>query len=162
MDIASELVTLHRISPAEAQRILAQQPNEFDSWHEEYPFADELGPLAAHATNETPEPVFTFYSVIENATGLAVGGIGFFGPPDATGRVELGYGLVTAARGRGLATDAVLTALRIATVGGARTAAADTDVGNTASQRVLARAGFAEIRRDAAAVYFDVRLVDRE
>jgi len=157
MDVTSELVTLHRISPVEAQRILARTPAEDDAWHAQYPFADELRPLAAHATNDSPEPVFTFYTVIENATGLAVGGIGFFGPP-TDGRVEFGYGLVEAARGRGLATDAVLTLLGIATVGGATAAIADTEVGNTASQRVLAKTGFTEIRRDETLVYFELAL----
>ena len=154
MDVSGERVTLHRISPDEARRILARTPADGDAWHEEYPLEDELRPLASHATSTSPEPVFTFYSIIENATGLAVGGIGFFGPP-TDGQVEFGYGLVEAARGRGLATDAVLTALRIATVGGATAAIADTEIGNTASQRVLVKAGFTETRRDDRVVYFN-------
>jgi RimJ/RimL family protein N-acetyltransferase len=83
-----------------------------------------------------------------------VGGLGFFGPPDDQGRVELGYGLVAAARGRGLATEAVRAALGIAARHGARSAAADTEERNTASQNVLRKAGFAELRRDGGLVFF--------
>jgi len=152
------LVSLHPISPENARRIVAREPLEGDAWHPEYPFDDELGPLRPYAAGAGGHPVFTFYQVRESATGLAVGGIGFFGPPDAvgprTGIVELGFGLVAAARGRGLASAALAAALDIARGNGATSVIADTVPGNVASQRVLEKNGFVELRRDDELVYF--------
>jgi len=146
------LVTLHPISPGHARRIVAREPLEGDAWHPEYPFEDELGPLRPYSAGAGGHPVFTFYQVRESATGLAVGGIGFFGPPDAvgqrTGIVELGFGLVAAARGRGLASAALAAALDIARANAATTVIADTLLQNVASQRVLEKNGFLELGRD--------------
>jgi len=125
-----------------------------DAWHPEYPFGDELGPLTPYAASPGGHPVFTFYQVRETATGLAVGGIGFFGPPDATGTVELGFGLVAAARGRGLASAALAAAVDIAESHGASAVIADTLLDNVASQRVLEKNGFAVTRRDETLAYF--------
>ena len=153
------LVSLHEITPVEAARIVNRSPADGDRWHPDYPFADELDPLRSHVTATDPDPVFTFYQVRELASGLAVGGIGFFGPPsagpaDAAGTVEVGFGLVEAARGRGLATDALRQAVGIAERNGASAVVADTLLANEVSQRVLAKNGFIEVRRDAALVYF--------
>jgi len=46
--------------------------------------------------------------------GLVVGTCGSHGPPNADGDVELGWGLVAAARGRGVGTAAVTQLLRAA------------------------------------------------
>lgn len=94
------------------------------------------------------------YLVRRTDDGNAVGGFGFFGPPDATGRVEFGYGLVPSARGAGLATEAVRLALGHASSWGARVAVADTAPENVASQRVLVKSGLVEVRRDEALVVF--------
>lgn len=152
------LVTLHPISPEHARRIVAREPLEDDAWHEEYPFEDELGPLRPYAASTGGHAVFTFYQVRESATGLAVGGIGFFGPPEVAGPrhgiVELGFGLVASARGRGLASAALAAALGIAESHGATAVIADTLLQNRASQRVLEKNGFVELRRDDTLVYF--------
>lgn len=94
------------------------------------------------------------YLVRRTGDGRAVGGLGFFGPPDATGQVEFGYGLVPSARGAGLATEAVGLALEHASAWGARVAVADTDVKNIASQRFLTKNGLVEVGRDDALVYY--------
>ncbi|MGN6742896.1 MAG: GNAT family N-acetyltransferase [Amnibacterium sp.] len=155
-DVTTERLVLHPIRPDEAARIVAgdREPD----WHPAYPFEDELDPLRGLAAATDPDPVFTLYQVRERASGLAVGGIGFFGPPDADGAVELGYGLVAAARGGGLATEALLAAVGIAAAHGATAVRADTEPGNAASQRVLAKAGFAETGRTATQVRFERRL----
>lgn len=59
-----------------------------------------------------------------------------------------------AARGAGLATEAVRAALRVAAGHGATVVVADTENGNRASQQVLLKAGFVEVRRDKQAAYF--------
>jgi RimJ/RimL family protein N-acetyltransferase len=152
-------IVLEVISPELARRIVARDDQPGDDWHPEYPFVDELDPLRSLAGSSGTDPVFTMYLVRRRADGLAVGGIGFFGPPDAAGMVEFGYGLVPAARGAGLATEAVELLLRRAADNGARAAVADTDVANIASQRVLEKNEFVEVERGAALVYYRRDLV---
>jgi RimJ/RimL family protein N-acetyltransferase len=156
--LATERLVLESITPALAGRIVAGAPIAGDApWHPEYPWIDELDPLRMLARLDAPDPVFTMYQVRTRDDGLAVGGIGLFGRPDAEGRVELGYGLVPSARGRGLATEALRAVVRLAAEHGARTLAADTEPANAASQHVLLAAGFAEVRRDAELVLFERR-----
>ena len=147
------------ISPELARRIVARDEQPGDDWHPEYPFADELDPLRSLGAVSSPDPVFTMYLIRRRSDGSAVGGIGFFGPPDGTGTVEFGYGLVPSARGAGLATEAVELALQHAADNGARAVVADTDITNVASQRVLEKNGFVEVRRSAALVYYRRELV---
>jgi len=145
---------LEVISPELARRILTRDEHAGDRWHPEYPFADELDPLRSLAARPEAEPDFGMYLVRRRSDGLAIGGIGFFGPPDETGTVEFGYGLVPSARGAGLATEAVQTALQHAATRGAKIAVADTDVENVASQRVLEKNGLIEVRRDRSLVFY--------
>jgi len=151
-------VSLEPISPQLARRIVAREERPGDRWHPEYPFVDELGPLRALAASPDQDPFFTMYLIRRVSDRLAVGGFGFFGPPDAAGRVEFGYGLVPSARGDGLASDAVTVALRHAAVAGATLAAADTDTSNIPSRCVLAGAGFVEVERRGSLVFFERRL----
>lgn len=147
------------ISPELARRIVARDEQPGDDWHPEYPFADELDPLRSLGAASSPDPVFTMYLIRRRSDGSAVGGIGFFGPPDGTATVEFGYGLVPSARGARLATEADELALQHAADNGARAAVADTDVANVASQRVLEKNGFVEVRRSAALVFYRRELV---
>ncbi|WP_230486837.1 GNAT family N-acetyltransferase [Nocardioides anomalus] len=81
--------------------------------------------------------------------GVTVGSIGFFGPPqpaaDGAPEVEVGYGLVEDARGRGYATEALTAMVAAAEAEGARLRASVLP-GNAASIRVLAKCGFTELR----------------
>ncbi|MFD6700472.1 MULTISPECIES: GNAT family N-acetyltransferase [unclassified Microbacterium] len=143
---------LDPIDPALAARIVAREERSGDDWHPEYPFEDELVPLRSLAAREEADAVFTLYAIRDDE-GMAVGGFGFFGPPDESGTVEFGYGLIPAARGRGLATAAVTEGLRIAADHGAVRAIADTEETNLDSLAVLARSGMSEIRREGGMVY---------
>lgn len=154
MNIETARLRLESISPRLAAAIVAGRRTTKDRWHPEYPLVDELDPLQSLAANPAPDPVFTMYMIRRASDGLAIGGLGFFGPPDDSGRVEIGYGLVSAARGAGLATEAVRAALRVAAEHGATMVAADTESDNRASQHVLLKAGFVETRRDQQATFF--------
>jgi hypothetical protein len=59
MDIVTERLTLHPLSPAEARRIVERAPEADDRWHAEYPFEDELVPVRALAVAGAPDPFFT-------------------------------------------------------------------------------------------------------
>ena len=83
--------------------------------------------------------------MVERASGLVVGGIGFFGPPH-DGEVEIGYGIVPSRQGRGYATEALRAMITRAWADPrVRAVVAGTDPGNVASQRVLGKAGFRQI-----------------
>ncbi len=96
------------------------------------------------------------WQVRDRATGLLVGGVGFKGAPSDEGVVEIGYGLVEMARGRGLATEAVQALVQHARGRGASAVVAETDIGNEASIGVLLRCGFVETERTESGVWWRV------
>ena len=79
--------------------------------------------------------------------GLVIGDCGAFAWPDASGTLEIGYGLAVAYRGRGYGTEAAkamcdwLLAETDATV----ITATGIDVDNVASRRVLEKLGFKRV-----------------
>nr|WP_240036991.1 hypothetical protein [Leifsonia flava] len=98
MSIRTPRLLLEPYTVGHAERMLAGAPTDDDHWAEGYPFADELDVARLYlrivAEHGDPAP-FGPYFVQLRATGEAIGGLGFFGPPDAaTGVVEFGYGLV--------------------------------------------------------------------
>jgi RimJ/RimL family protein N-acetyltransferase len=151
-------VALHVISPAEARRIVDRRPLADDRWHPEYPLVDELDVVRQLADDPAPHAVFGPMMIRTLDDGLAVGGIGFFGPPDATGSVEIGYGLVPAVRGLGIVSAALAELLAIAAAEGVRRVTAETDRANRASSRVLERAGFRELTSDHGQRRFELLL----
>jgi len=99
------------------------------------------------------------YLIRRKSDSCAIGGFGFFGPPDDTGQVEFGYGLVASVRGADLATEAVRRALEAAAEYGTLSHAAVTDLHNQPSQRVLEKAGLLETSRDETAIYLSRPLI---
>jgi len=73
--------------------------------------------------------------------GLVVAAGGFKTPIDG-GEIEIGYNVAPGFRGRGIATQAVALLLAEAFGSGLRRVRAETVGGNTASERVLEKAGF--------------------
>lgn len=161
MTLVGSRTVLQVISPAMARRIVVRDERPGDDWYPEYPFADELDPLRVLAAETAADPEFTMYLVRRRSDGLAIGGFGFFGPPDDKGTVEFGYGLVPSARGAGLASEAVQLGLQHAATRGALIALADTELKNIPSQRVLEKNGLIEIKRDQSHVYYRRDLVAR-
>jgi [ribosomal protein S5]-alanine N-acetyltransferase len=113
------------------------------------------GQAAGQASAEPGHEDWGHRQIVERASGLVVGGIGFFGPP-RDGEVEVGYGIVPSRQGRGYATEALRTMIAMAWAEARVTVVvAGTDPGNVASQRVLEKAGF---RRIAATGEFRYQL----
>lgn len=117
-------------------------------WHPDYPRADDVDAASlvrsgagGAAGVAGVDPWGPRHVVHEQQ---AVGGIGFFGPP-VDGEVEVGFGLVEAVRGRGLVTEALAALLAETDRLGVRVRASVAP-GNRASIRVLATAGFTELR----------------
>ena len=110
-----------------------------DRWHHEYPRDDDVD--AASMVRDEGDPWGPRHIVLDR---LAVGSIGCFGPP-VEAETEIGYGLVSDARGRGLATEAVQALIAAADLVGVRLRASVVP-DNSASLRVLAKCGFTELR----------------
>jgi [ribosomal protein S5]-alanine N-acetyltransferase len=89
------------------------------------------------------------FEIILRDTGEVIGDIGFHGPPDEAGTVEIGYGIVEQYRGRGLAGESAVAICGLAWSRPEVTGiVARTEEGNAASAGVLRHAGF---REDGAA-----------
>jgi len=127
------------------------------AWHEQFPREDDrdgVGGWLSHG-----DPVFADFVIVERASGQAVGTIGFFGPPDETGTVMIGYGLVEPARGHGYATEALRALVGYAAgQPGAKRMIADPEKGNAPSQRVLSKAGFTQTHETDDAVWYALDL----
>ena len=112
-------------------------------WHADFPRGDDRDAATLWSEGDPWGP----RSIVRGRTVL--GSIGFFGPPaagpDGAPEVEVGFGLVPEARGRGFATEALRGLLMLTDASGVRVrASARPD--NAASLRVLAKAGFTELR----------------
>ena len=89
---------------------------------------------------------------------MVVGGIGFHGPPKE-GVVEVGYGMVPAVRGRGVATEALRLLLDLAVgLDGVRRVMGRTEETNVASQRVMTGAGMQLVGRDPDFLHYEIDL----
>lgn len=103
-------------------------------------------------------PEWGMYVLVRREDGRALGAMGFHGVPDGSGRVEVGYDLVEAARGQGYATEALraLSAYALSR-DEVRTVVANVERDNTPSHNVLARAGFKAVAEDAEHVAYELR-----
>jgi RimJ/RimL family protein N-acetyltransferase len=132
-----------------ARRMLsgALRPEPDLPWHPEYPLPDSIDAIAmviaAHEamTGAVREPpAWWIHQIVVD--GVVVGDIGFHGPPGPEKTVEIGYSVVPACRGRGVARRACKEILQQAWQDGAETVIAATDHDNVASQAVLLGNGF--------------------
>ena len=121
----------------EASRILdATLPSE-------WPAADLLDVLPLQAAAISSDERFGVWVMIERESQSVVGDIGFIGPPDEDGSVEVGYSVIPARRGRGYATEAARAIVAWALdEPGVKVVVAACDRGNAPSIRTLERVGF--------------------
>jgi len=86
------------------------------------------------------------YWLLERESETAVGAVGFKGPPDADGMVEIGYGVVPSREGRGYATEAAAAVVAFAFAQpDVKTVRAHTLPKASASTRVLVKCGFTHV-----------------
>jgi ribosomal-protein-alanine N-acetyltransferase len=154
MDNLNPPVTTERLllRPITAEHVAAVTAGRrLTGWAPDFPSEGDreiAGMLARNGLPADPCTVFGQRLVVERDTGLVVGGIGFFGPPE-DGRVEIGYGLVESRRGRGYATEAAAAMVRLAlSLPAVTEVVAMVDPGNAASVRVLEKAGLSYCGRD--------------
>ncbi len=161
MDEETARLDLHAVDEAEARRLRDAAPGAGDLWADGYPFGGDLAALGAllRATERDGEQrPFGYHQIRVRADGRAVGGVGFKGQP-VEGVVEIGYGLVESARGRGYAAEAVQQLMKIARAAGVTTIRADTELDNVASSVTLQRAGFRQVGADAELLHYEADIV---
>lgn len=160
MDTETERLVLHPVDREEARRIHDRAPAGNDRWADDFPFGGDVAAtgalLQATALRGDQRP-FGYSLLRRRSDGLAIGGIGFKGPPE-DGALEVGYGLAPSARGQGYATEALIAMLGIAAGLGVAVVRADTEPDNVASQRTLEKAGFLPAGGDRALRWFERRL----
>jgi RimJ/RimL family protein N-acetyltransferase len=137
-----ELIDLDEIAD-----MRAEPPRRRPEWHPQYPREDDCDGVGM--TREvTP---WGSRRIVRRADGLVVGSVGFFGPPepadDGVPEVEVGYGLVEAARRQGLMRDVLAALLAATDAAGVRVRAATTR-DNAASLASLRGAGFGVVGSD--------------
>lgn len=143
--LSSPRVRLDPITPRRARAMLAGTPEPDLPWEEGFPLPSVRGALerivVADGHGHALHPFFA-YVIVRREDGLAVGDAGFHGPPH-DGQVEIGYALVPAARGNGLAAEATGLLVDWARSQPAvRCVTARVQPSNQPSRRLLERLGF--------------------
>lgn len=110
---------------------------------DEWPAQNLLGVLARQAQASADMEPFGVWVMIERASATVVGDIGFHGPPDQTGTIELGYAVTPSRRRRGYAAEAARALVGWACAQpSVKSIVAGCDPGNLPSIRTLEKAGF--------------------
>jgi RimJ/RimL family protein N-acetyltransferase len=106
--------------------------------------SDEVSPdwLARLRASSIPDPWVHGFAVVDRDSRSVIGSVGFKGPPDENGVVEIAYGIVAAFQGRGYATEAAAAGVGFAFGNGVRRVRAHTRPTANASTRVLEKCGF--------------------
>ena len=124
-----------------------RQPSEVLQWVESLPaeVRAEISVdwLSAVSRLSMADAWYCGFLFVLNESGTAAGSGGFKGPPDASGTVELAYGVDESLQGQGLATEAVGLLLQFCREqAGVCRVIACTRPGHTASARVLQKNQF--------------------
>ena len=145
-------LALTPLTRAWAAAILEGRPGEF-TWSPDFPTPGDrqVSQWLVEGRRRTPSTAWPWGPWVVLEQGRAVGGVGFHEPPemDPEGWVELGYGIAGSAQGRGIATAATLAMIALARQAGVSRVRATCLPGNTASGRVLAKAGLVRAGSDA-------------
>ena len=146
------------LEPLGARALVEGLNHDGHPWADGYPLGSSLLraelTLAADA-QQSPHGAFGTYQVIRRADDHVIGDVGFMGPPDATGAVSVGCGIIEDARGQGYATEALAAVLEWAREqSGLTCMLADTTRSNLASQRLLERVGLRRIGEDGELIYY--------
>jgi GNAT superfamily N-acetyltransferase len=138
------LITLVAMDRYLARSVLVGEAPAGTRWADGYPTDGSLACATAVmvALEDGRTDPFGAFCIVRERDRLTIGDALFHGPPDGRGTVDIGYGLVPAARGHGYATMAVVAMLAWAfrQLGVARATANTTD-DNAGSVGVMERAG---------------------
>jgi RimJ/RimL family protein N-acetyltransferase len=141
--LCTPAVCLELISLADIADMLASVDDpgrRHQDWHPDFPREDDCDGVRMVRQVDG----WGSRQIRRRSDGLVVGSIGFFGAPHAESGVleaEVGYGLVEAARGQRLMSEALPALLTLSDAAGVRVRAGTTH-DNAASLAVMSRAGF--------------------
>lgn len=156
--LESGRVTLREQLPADCAQLAEGKPADL-VWIDGIPGEGTMraaGMTVQAAAAGVFQPGWGVFAIQRSEDGMAIGGIGFHGPP-TEGVAEIGYDLSISARGAGWATDALLALAEWAlTRPGVRVLLATTEPDNIPSQRVLERAGFTRVADHGALRAFEL------
>ena len=158
-DVVTERLILRPLTLDEARAI--DSGVRRGSWSDGYPTDGDREIVAFLLASSAYEPeTLGVRQIVDHESGLVVGGVGFYGGPDPDGRINVGYGIASGFRGRGLTTEALIGLIEVAARDNRVTCVvADTLVDNIASQRVLEKAGFALDRTEGTQVFYRLDVV---
>ena len=130
-------------------------------WHRQYPTAgtaDAIGMLVMGPGGGAPP--WGIWQMVRDAT--VIGDVGFHGPPDDDGAVEIGYQVVPAWRRRGIASRAVGLIMAETVRHGALSVSAEVVGDNLGSSRSLQRNGFDIVEEHGATTIWWRRLAPHD
>ncbi|MGW0535967.1 GNAT family N-acetyltransferase [Streptomyces sp. NPDC003032] len=157
---AGPALALREVSPAAAADLAAGGTGGL-TWIEGGPFGGTRGAAGRTAKAYAAgvhRPEWGMYVLVRTEDELAVGAMGFHGPPDDEGCVEVGYDLAEAARGRGYAATALRALAEWALARPEVTSVLGlVDPSNAPSQAVLGRAGFERLEDRGNALAYGLR-----
>jgi RimJ/RimL family protein N-acetyltransferase len=146
------------LEPVEARALVDGEHDYGHSWAAGYPLGSSLlraELTIAAARQKCPLGAFGTYQVIRRADHQVIGDVGFMGPPDDTGAVNVGCAITDDARRQGYATEALAAVLEWASrQPGLTCVIADTTRSNLASQRLLERVGLHRVGEDGELIYY--------
>ncbi|MBS2964201.1 GNAT family N-acetyltransferase [Actinocrinis puniceicyclus] len=152
-------IDLLPLTRSEATAVAGGEPGHGDRWAVGFPRDEDRAPCARLAQAAQDLGAFGVYRIVPLAHGRTIGTAGFHGPPDASGEVTIGYGMVEPEWGKGYGTEAVAGLIDICRAHGGVTAVnADTDPADIGSQRVLEKNGLRRVRTTAELCYYALRL----
>ncbi|MEJ7650532.1 MAG: GNAT family protein [Nakamurella sp.] len=161
--LVTDLVTVETVDSGLVADVLASaqdRARRHDDWHPEFPRQDDRDALGMvqGVTEWSPRVIR------RRLDGLLVGTVGFFGAPEPAGdgapEVEIGYGLVAAARRAGLMRSTLAAVLALTDSAGIRVRGATTR-DNPASLASMTGAGFVVIAQNPNDSERQVMLVRR-
>ncbi|MHA4844314.1 GNAT family N-acetyltransferase [Flavitalea antarctica] len=122
---------------------------------------DQITVPAMREATEKDYYFYTLWMVIDKTRNRLVAELGFKGPPDQHGAVEIGYGTFPLSRGKGYMTEAVAGMISWAKkFPGIRFIKAETEEDNDASMKVLTKAGFEQISRQHTRIIWKYNLYE--
>jgi RimJ/RimL family protein N-acetyltransferase len=118
----------------------------------------DILPFINKAFEKNSEPSgFEGWMMVLKANMTIIGDIGFRGIPDDNGDVEIGYGIIEEAQGKGYGFEVAKSMIDWAfSQDKVKSVKADCLINNAPSIRILEKVGMKEIKRDQSSIYWEL------
>lgn len=140
-----------------SDRIIFVQNDTF-TLHQGWPTPDtyDIMPIVKAALERQGGPTgFEFWMIVDHESQMVIGDIGFHGPPDEEGSVEIGFGLVEDYRGRGYGFEALCALFDwLKQKEEVKVIEANCLIDNEPSKKILQKARLIEVNRNANFIFW--------